>query len=114
MLRGTMPYFKLGWARYPVILGHEWSGTVVEAGRAVDTFAAGDAVTGDVTIGCGRCTNCMRGWYNLCVTKQEVGLCRGKDGAFAQYLTMPARHTYKLPAGVISTREHSSSRRPPW
>lgn len=100
MLRGTMPYFKLGWARYPVILGHEWSGTVVETGSAADCFQVGDTVTGDVSIGCGRCVNCMRGLYNLCVTKQEVGLCRGKDGAFAQCLTMPARHCYRLPAGV--------------
>ncbi|MBI4025743.1 MAG: alcohol dehydrogenase catalytic domain-containing protein [Verrucomicrobia bacterium] len=100
MLRGTMPYFRLGWATYPVILGHEWSGTVVETGRAVDNFRVGDRVTGDVSIGCGRCVECLRGFYNLCVVKQEVGLCRGKDGAFAQCLTMPARHCYKLPDNV--------------
>ena len=100
MLRGTMPYFRLGWTQYPVILGHEWSGTIVEAGTAVDRFTAGDRVTGDVSIGCGRCEPCMRGLYNLCEVKQEVGLCRGKDGAFAQYLTMPARHCYALPEGV--------------
>ena len=57
-------------------------------------------VTGDVSIGCGHCEPCLNGSYNLCVTKQEVGLCRGKDGAFAQYLTMPARHCYRLPEGV--------------
>jgi 2-desacetyl-2-hydroxyethyl bacteriochlorophyllide A dehydrogenase len=101
MLHGTMPYFKLGWTRYPVILGHEWSGTVVEVGGAVSTFQAGDRVTGDVTIGCGRCVNCMRGLYNLCLVKQEVGLCRGKQGAFAQYMTMPSGHCYQLP-GVVS------------
>lgn len=100
MLRGTMPYFKLGWTNYPVILGHEWSGTVAEMGSAVSDFKVGDRVTGDVSIGCGQCVNCMRGYYNLCVTKQEVGLCRGKDGAFAQFLTMPARHSYVLPEGV--------------
>ena len=100
MLHGTMPYFRLGWTQYPVILGHEWSGTVEEVGSAVGTFATGDRVTGDVSIGCGDCVNCMRGLYNLCITKQEVGLCRGKDGAFAQYLTMPARHCYHLPEAV--------------
>jgi 2-desacetyl-2-hydroxyethyl bacteriochlorophyllide A dehydrogenase len=100
MLRGTMPYFKLGWTNYPVILGHEWSGTVVDMGSAVTDFEVGDHVTGDVSIGCSHCVNCMRGYYNLCVTKQEVGLCRGKDGAFAQFLTMPARHSYVLPEGV--------------
>jgi 2-desacetyl-2-hydroxyethyl bacteriochlorophyllide A dehydrogenase len=100
MLRGTMPYFRMGLAKYPVILGHEWSGTVAEAGSAVDLFKPGDPVTGDVSIGCGRCPNCMRGDYHVCVVKQEVGLCRGKDGGFAQYLTMPARHCYRLPPGV--------------
>lgn len=100
MLHGSMPYFRLGWAHYPVVLGHEWSGTVVEVGTAVEDFAVGDRVTGDVTIGCGSCPPCLRGQYNLCVVKQEVGLCRGKDGAFAQYLTMPARHCYRLPEGV--------------
>lgn len=100
MLKGTMPYFRLGWTRYPVILGHEWSGTVVEMGSAVENFEMGDRVTGDVSIGCGDCEPCMRGFYNLCDVKQEVGLCRGKDGAFAQYLTMPARHCYTLPEGV--------------
>ncbi|MCL5995735.1 MAG: alcohol dehydrogenase catalytic domain-containing protein [Chloroflexi bacterium] len=100
MLRGSMPYFKLGWTQYPVILGHEWSGTVVEAGSAVSQFQVGDQVTGDVTIGCGSCVNCMRGLYNLCLVKQEVGLCRGKQGAFAQYMTMPARHCYRLPERV--------------
>ncbi len=100
MLHGTMPYFKMGWAQYPVILGHEWSGTVVEMGSAVESFQKGDLVTGDVTIGCGHCASCKRGDYNLCVVKQEVGLCRGKMGAFAEYLTMPAKHCYRLPAGV--------------
>lgn len=100
MLRGTMPYFRLGWAQYPVILGHEWSGTVVETGSAVEDFVVGDSVTGDVSIGCGKCVNCMRGYYNVCTVKQEVGLCRNKDGAFAQFLTMPARHCYQLPPEV--------------
>jgi len=54
-------------------------------------------VTGDVTIGCHQCENCLRGLYNLCLSKTEVGLCRGKDGAFAEYLTMPARHAYRIP-----------------
>ena len=100
MVKGTMPYFRLGWTKYPVILGHEWSGTVVETGRAVEGFHAGEPVTGDVSIGCSQCEQCLRGFYNLCEIKQEVGLCRGKDGAFAQYLIMPARHCYPIPEGV--------------
>jgi 2-desacetyl-2-hydroxyethyl bacteriochlorophyllide A dehydrogenase len=100
MYRGTMAYFKMGWTQYPITLGHEWSGIVVECGREATGFAAGDRVTGDVTIGCQYCENCLRGLYNLCLSKIEVGLCRGKDGAYAEYLTMPARHTFKVPDEV--------------
>jgi len=100
MFRGTMPYFKMGWTQYPITLGHEWAGQVVDKGDEVSEFAVGDRVTGDVTIGCARCDNCKRGLYSLCVQKAEVGLCRGKDGAYAEYLTMPARHTYALPDGL--------------
>lgn len=100
MYHGTMAYFKMGWTQYPITLGHEWSGVVVDRGREVSSPSIGDRVTGDVTIGCHRCDNCMRGLYNLCFEKAEVGLCRGKDGAFAEYLTMPARHAYRLPDGL--------------
>ena len=100
MYNGTMAYFKMGWTKYPITLGHEWSGIVVDRGRDVTEFAIGDRVTGDVTIGCHRCDNCLRGLYNLCLSKIEVGLCRGKDGAYADYLTMPARHTFRIPDSV--------------
>lgn len=100
MFNGTQPYFAMGLAHFPVILGHEWSGEIVEAGRNVTRFRTGDRVTGDVSIGCGQCRFCMTGFYNLCTIKQEVGLCRGKDGAFAQFLTMPERHVYLLPTCV--------------
>ncbi len=97
MYHGTMAYFKMGWTRYPITLGHEWSGVVVDRGQSVTELSIGDRVTGDVTIGCHRCDNCKRGFYNLCFSKAEVGLCRGKDGAFAEYLTMPALHAYRVP-----------------
>lgn len=102
MYRGTMAYFKMGWTQYPITLGHEWCGVVVECGEEVTEFSVGDRVTGDVTIGCHRCENCLRGLYNLCLSKIEVGLCRGKDGAYAEYLTMPARHTFRVPDSVTS------------
>jgi 2-desacetyl-2-hydroxyethyl bacteriochlorophyllide A dehydrogenase len=97
MFHGTMAYFKMGWTQYPITLGHEWSGVIVDRGPGVTDLSIGDRVTGDVTIGCHRCENCKRGAYNLCFSKAEVGLCRGKDGAFAEYITMPAIHAYKVP-----------------
>lgn len=100
MYNGTMAYFKMGWTQYPITLGHEWAGVVVDRGRNVTRLAVGDRVTGDVTIGCMQCENCMGGLYNICLSKIEVGLCRGKDGAYADYLTMPARHAYRIPDNV--------------
>ena len=97
MFNGTQPYFAMGLANYPVILGHEWSGEIVAIGKAVRRWRTGQRVTGDVSIGCGECRFCMTGCYHLCVVKQEVGLCRGKDGAFAEFLIMPERHLYALP-----------------
>jgi 2-desacetyl-2-hydroxyethyl bacteriochlorophyllide A dehydrogenase len=97
---GTMPYLAMGWAKYPMILGHEWSGIVEEVGEGVSIIKKGDRVTGDVSIGCGKCAYCLRGFYNLCLERTEVGLCRGKDGAYAEFLTMPERHCYRLPEGV--------------
>lgn len=100
MFHGTMAYFKMGWTKYPITLGHEWSGIIADRGRNVTDLAIGDRVTGDVTIGCRRCDNCMRGYYNLCFSKAEVGLCRGKEGAFAEYVLMPAVHVYKVPDSI--------------
>ncbi|MBI3830958.1 MAG: alcohol dehydrogenase catalytic domain-containing protein [Planctomycetes bacterium] len=97
MFNGTQPYFAMGLAHYPLILGHEWSGEIAALGVGVNAFKPGERVTGDVSLGCTRCRFCLAGQYNLCVVKQEVGLCRGKDGAFAEFLTMPARHVYRLP-----------------
>ena len=97
MLHGTMPYFEMGWTSFPAILGHEWSGTVVEVCSTVSSLVTGDRVSGDVSIGCGQCQPCMQGLYSPCDMRQEVGLSRGKQGAFADFLTMPAKHCLKLP-----------------
>jgi len=100
LFRGTMPFFETGLSRYPLIPGHEWSGIVEEVGEGVATLLPGDRVTGDVSIGCGRCVNCKSGLYNLCDHRQEVGISGGKDGAFAEFVKMPAPFLYKVPDGV--------------
>jgi threonine dehydrogenase-like Zn-dependent dehydrogenase len=56
-------------------------------------------VTGDTAIGCGACEYCLAGHYNLCPTRQTVGILR-KDGAFAEQLVMPERHLYRLPDDI--------------
>ena len=97
---GDMPYLKSGATTYPITPGHEWSGVVEAAGKNVKHLKAGDRVTGDVSLGCGKCEACLHGEFNLCPDRQEVGSFHNKDGAYAQYIAMPARHTYKLTGEV--------------
>src|SRR3954447_12813524 len=55
---GSLAYFRMGIAAYPIVPGHEWTGTVVDVGAAVRGFAPGDRVVGEVAIGCGGCGRC--------------------------------------------------------
>jgi L-iditol 2-dehydrogenase len=73
----------------PVILGHEFVGSVVEAGKKVTGFSPGDRVTLATTIPCGHCGMCRRSLFNLCLNKLPVGT--HINGAFAEYLDVPWR-----------------------
>ena len=87
----------------PIVMGHEAAGTVATVGSGVSGFAAGDRVTFDSTVYCGVCEFCRRGEVNLCENRQVVGVSCGeyrRAGAFAEYVTVPARILYKLPAGL--------------
>ena len=97
---GTMPYFEMGLSKYPIIPGHEWTGTVEAIGSDVTLFKVGDRVTADVSIGCGLCVNCKKGRYNFCSNQREVGISGGKDGAFAEYIIMPEAFLYRIPEGI--------------
>ena len=97
---GDMPYLKSGATTYPITPGHEWSGVVEAVGANVAHLNEGDRVTGDVSLGCGKCEACLHGEFSLCPDRQEVGSYHNKDGGYAQYIAVPARHTYKLPDQV--------------
>ena len=78
----------------PVVLGHEYSGEVVEVGEGVTGFAVGDHVTVDPNIYCGHCAYCQNGKKQLCPSMEAIGVTR--DGGFAQYSLIPAAQAFKL------------------
>jgi len=73
----------------PVILGHEFVGTVHEVGKNVRGFEPGDRVTLATTLPCGSCRMCAKGLFNLCTDKLPVGTWQ--DGAFAEFVEVPER-----------------------
>jgi L-iditol 2-dehydrogenase len=76
-------------AVYPLILGHELAGTVVETGEGVDNFAAGERVTINPNIPCGTCYYCQRGMQTACDNLQIIGV--HINGGFAEYVMIPAQ-----------------------
>ncbi|MFJ8603626.1 L-threonine 3-dehydrogenase [Streptomyces shenzhenensis] len=85
-----------GWARQairtPLVIGHEFVGHVVETGRDVSDIRVGDLVSGEGHLVCGRCRNCLAGRRHLC--RATVGLGVGRDGAFAEYVVLPAANVW--------------------
>ena len=79
----------------PLIPGHEFSGVVVALGEGVDSVAVGDHVSGEGHIVCGSCRNCLAGRKHLCI--RTIGLGVNRDGAFAEYVVMPAGNVWKQP-----------------
>lgn len=83
----------------PVILGHEFSGEIVEIGSAVTGYAPGDRVVAEPhSLACGRCDMCRQGHIQICSSKRSPGW--GIDGAFADYIAMPALLLHRIPVGV--------------
>ena len=84
----------------PLVMGHEAAGVIEQTGAAVTAFHRGDRVTFDSTVSCGRCAFCRRGEVNLCDNRMVLGVSCGdyrRDGAFAEYVSVPARILYRLP-----------------
>jgi len=85
-----------GWARQairtPLVVGHEFVGEVVGTGRDVTDIGVGDRVSGEGHLVCGRCRNCLAGRRHLC--RATVGLGVGRDGAFAEFVALPAANVW--------------------
>ena len=92
-----------GRRRPPVIMGHEAAGEIEALGEGVTGWQAGDRVTFDSTVYCNRCEMCEAGHVNLCASRQVLGVsCEDyrRDGAFAEYVVVPAYILYRLPDKV--------------
>ena len=84
----------------PVILGHEFSGRVVEVGPEVKDVHLGEAfsVLGAIAIQCGRCEYCERGEFMFCQNRRGMG--HGVNGAFTQYAAVRPDQLFAIPDGV--------------
>jgi 2-desacetyl-2-hydroxyethyl bacteriochlorophyllide A dehydrogenase len=89
-------------SRFPIIPGHEFGGVIVEVGQKVTDFRCGDRVAVDPNLYCGHCYFCRNQQANHCLNWQAVGVTR--DGAFADYVAVPARACYLLPNNLTDTQ----------
>ncbi len=107
---GTDPHiingdFRGMWPKeFPIILGHEWSGVIVELGEKAGDFGwkAGDRVCALSHVGCGQCKMCLEGRYTLCLNygKSELGhrqYGHYSQGAYAQYMCASVKAIEKIP-----------------
>jgi len=99
IVEGTLGYYKTGMAQYPIVPGHESSGTVVALGPRVTSVSEGDRVVVECIQGCGECRECVRDEAIRCTGRREVGVI-GQDGACAEYLITRARYVHRVPDPV--------------
>ncbi|MBU0573435.1 MAG: glycosyltransferase [Candidatus Margulisbacteria bacterium] len=90
ILEGRLDYYKSGWAKYPIVPGHEFSG-IIASGPNV-----GDKVVGECIIGCGHCSACQKDEAIRCEHRREVGVLN-LNGAYSRYIKLPVRALHKLP-----------------
>jgi L-iditol 2-dehydrogenase len=91
----------------PLIMGHEAAGEIIQTGKKVNGWRAGDRVTFDSTIYRPDDWYTRNGLYNLSDGRMVFGVSPGdykRDGAFAEYLTVPQHLLYRIPAGVSYTQ----------
>ncbi len=84
----------------PLIVGHEFVGTVEAVGSNVTGFTSGELVSGEGHVVCGRCRHCLAGRRELCA--HTIGLGVGRDGAFAEYVALPMTNVWHHWEGIDS------------
>lgn len=92
------------WARRTIrpglIIGHEFVGRIAALGSAVSGYRIGQRVSAEGHIVCGICRNCRAGRQHLC--PHTIGIGVHRDGAFAEYVTVPASNLWPIPDAVPS------------
>jgi len=83
-----------GLTKFPCVIGHEFSGEVVEVGSEVKDLKVGDMVTAEEMIWCGECVPCRNGYPNQCLNLEEIGFTI--NGAFADYILIGAKYCWKI------------------
>ena len=99
VLRGDLDYYKSGWAKYPIVPGHEYSGVVARVGPKVKNLKIGDNVVGQCILSCNKCDMCLSGRETACLKRKEVGVLN-YNGAYAEYVTLPVRFIHKIPKSL--------------
>jgi len=84
--------------KFPRIIGHESAGEIVEMGEGVEGLKVGDFVGIETHIACGKCYQCRIGKKHVCKNVKILGFHR--DGAFAEYITIPAENVWKIPESI--------------
>lgn len=82
----------------PLIMGHEFSGTVADVGSGVSDFDVGERVVVNPLIPCGECKLCVNGFENVCPHRKLLSMHR--PGGYAEYVSVPKRCLFKLPEGL--------------
>jgi len=99
VLQGALGYYKSGWAHYPIVPGHEFSGIIVRSGSKVRHLNVGDRVIGQCMLSCGKCQYCLSGRETACLARKEVGVLN-YNGAYAEYISLPSQFVHKVPSNI--------------
>jgi L-iditol 2-dehydrogenase len=86
------------WIQMPRVMGHEYSGEVVEVGADVSAFEVGDHVVEEPIHACGDCFQCKNGQPNVCQNFSITGM--HTDGAYSEFTAVDAEHLHAIPASV--------------
>ncbi|MDH3501318.1 MAG: alcohol dehydrogenase catalytic domain-containing protein [Nitrosopumilus sp.] len=85
-----------GYMDYHGILGHEFVGTVI---KSENKDLIGKRVVGEINVGCGNCTLCMKGMERHCPNRTVLGILK-RNGAFAEFLSLPEKNLHIIPDSI--------------